>query len=88
MAIPKPRLIIPDGQRSRLGSVSWEKRRRMTAAELIELMGPLHVQHPDFVQRSRSLLPLENIAGRQPVVSHCDYGLFGALKAFLLWVLR
>ena len=55
-----------------LGSVSWEDRRKMSAAELIKLMGPLHVEHPHYVARSRSLLPLENLAGRQPVMECSD----------------
>ena len=39
----------------------------MTAAQLIELMGPLHVNHPKYKARARSLLPIPNIAGVQAV---------------------
>ena len=59
----RPRLIVTEEKHpTGLGSVTWEQRRRMTATELIELMGPLHVNHPQFKARPRSLLPLPNLA--------------------------
>jgi len=84
----KPRLIVlEDRPRSGLGSVSWEQRRRMTAAELIELMGPLHVNHPQFQQRPRSLLPMPNLAGVQPCISRYDCGVFEPFKSFFRWMM-
>ena len=40
----------------------------MTAAELRTAMGPFHVQHSDFKERPRSLLPMPNLSGVQPMI--------------------
>lgn len=71
-----------------LGSVSWEDRRKLSAAQLIELMGPLHVNHPEYVTRKRSLLPLENLAGRQPVLEVEDVSFLGLCRNALRWLAR
>ena len=83
----KPRTLIevpryvPQG----LDKTTWEQRRRMTAAELIELMGPLHVNHPEYKARDRSLLPIPNIAGRQPVYECKDPSFWSLCKNFIRW---
>ena len=82
-----PRLPEPEPEPG-LGSVTWEQRRRMTAAELIKLMGPLHVNHPDYKARSRSLLPMPNLADRQPVFECKDPSFWALCKSFIHWVCK
>jgi len=85
----KPRLHVADeAPKTGLDATTWEQRRRLTAEELIKLMDSLHVNHPQFKPRSRSLLPMPNLAGKQPVIQHCDVSLFGQLRALLQWILR
>lgn len=87
-----------------LGSVTWEKRQGyrdrngarieeraglgMTAAELIKLMGPLHVHHPDYKERQHPLVPMPNLAGIQPTISLTEYGILAQWKALLRWAMR
>lgn len=71
-----------------LGSVSWEDRRKLTPAQLIELMGALHVNHPYYTARKRSLLPLPNLAGRQPVIEVEDVSFLGLCRNALRWFAR
>ena len=89
----KPRLILPADLQSivpkkTLADTTWEQRRQMTAAELIELMGPLHVHHPKFKERAHRLLPMKNLAGVQPVISRSDYSILGQFKAFFVSVFQ
>ena len=84
----EPTPPTPVAPASGLGSVTFERRRRMTAAELIELMGPLHVNHPAYKPRPSPLLPVPNLAGLQPVVEHSDVGLFGEIRTLIAWALR
>jgi hypothetical protein len=86
--IPKPRLIVADLKPSRLDLTTWEQRRRMTAKELIVAMVSGHVNHPNFQPRARSLLPLENLAGRQPWLMLYDDSIRAQFKRMLLWVIR
>lgn len=69
-----------------LAATTWEQRRRMTAAELIKLMGPLHVSHPEYQPRSHSLLPMPNLAGRQPVFEASDETFWSLCKRALRWM--
>lgn len=71
-----------------LGSVSWEDRRKMPAAQLIELMGPLHVNHPEYTARKRSLLPLPNLAGRQPILEVEDVSFLNLCRTTFRWFAR
>lgn len=87
----KPALhVMPrEPARCRLGETTWEQRRTMTAAELIKLMGPLHVDHADFKPRPRSLLPMPNLTGLHGDVVQCyDSGIFAHLRQFILWAMR
>mgnify|MGYP003396145421 CR=1 FL=1 len=58
----RPRLIVTEEHLVGLDRTTSESRRRMTVGELIEAMGPLHVNHAQFKARPRSLLPLPNLA--------------------------
>lgn len=77
-----------------LDLLSWEDRRRMLATEgreftvrkLIELMGPLHVSHPSYTPRPRSLLPMPNLAGRQPVWEYTNPSLWSLCKQLFAWM--
>ena len=87
-----------------LDSTSWEQRQGyrdrngarieeraglgMSAAELIELMGPLWACHPQFQARPRSLLPMPNLAGRQPVISFHRADLWAEFKRAFTWTSR
>lgn len=71
-----------------LGAYTWEQRRRMTAAELIKAMGPLHVSHPAYKARPRSLLPMPNIAGAQPVFECSDPTFWSLCKSVIHWSLK
>lgn len=78
-------IVTEDRRPTGLAGTTWEQRQGyrdrngariaeraglgMTAAELIQIMGPLHVNHPQFEPRPRSLLPMPNLAGEQPTVS-------------------
>ncbi len=80
----KPHLILTEPRKTGLAGTTQEQRRKMTAAELIDLMGELHVSHPDYQPRPHPLLPTPNLAGRQPVISVHRAGFFADLKrAFL-----
>lgn len=79
-------LVVPQSRKSIWPS--WEERRTMTAKQLIVVMGPLHVSHPDFVQRPRSLLPVPNCAGVQPVIQYSDISLLGQLRMIIQWVMK
>jgi len=72
------------GPRQKLADTTREQRRKMTAVDLIELMGPLHVHHPDFEERQHLLLPMKNFAGVQPVISRADCSFLGRFRAFFL----
>lgn len=77
---------VPISHPRGLAATTWEQRRRLSAAELIQLMGPLHVNHPDFKQRAApSLIKMENLAGRQPVFDDTEPGLWGCIKQLLRW---
>lgn len=83
---PQRTLIeVPHIPERGLGSYTWEERRRMTAAELIKAMGSLHVSHPDYKARPRTLLPMPNLAGHQPVFTVTDPGFFSLCKSFIRW---
>lgn len=79
-----------------LDLLSWQDRRTMlfhqgrpaTIKKLIELMGPLHVLHPSYVERPRSLLPMPNLAGRQPVIEAYDGRPWSQIKMLLSWMAR
>lgn len=71
-----------------LADTTWEERRQMTAAELILLMGPLHVEHPQFRAKPRTLLPMPNLAGIQPVISRYDARIRGHIAAIIGWAMR
>jgi hypothetical protein len=79
-------LVVPQSRKSIWPS--WEERRTMTAKQLIVVMGSLHVNHPDFVQRPRSLLPVPNCAGVQPVIQYSDISLLGQLRMIIQWVMK
>ena len=84
-----PRLIAPANSttiapKRMLADTTWDQRRKMTAAELIELMGPFHVHHPDFKERPHPLLPTKNFAGVQPVISRSAYSILRQFKALFL----
>jgi hypothetical protein len=65
----KPLRALPSSPpTNQLGSTTWEQRRGMSAAQLITLMGPAWAGHPDFTPKPRSLLPMPNLAGRQPMI--------------------
>ena len=83
----KPRTLIevPRSDPQGLGRTTWEERRKMTAAELIELMGPLHVNHPKYKAKARSLLPIPNIAGLQPVYECKDPSFWALCKSAIRW---
>ena len=85
----KPQLILtPTSLPTGLARTTWEERRRMTAAELIKLMGAAHVNHPEFTAKPRSLIPLENLAGRRLVFERVDVGFWQSTKDFLRWAAR
>jgi len=69
-----------------LAATTWEQRRRLSAAELIRLMGPLHVNHPEYQPRPHTLLPVPNLAGCQPVFSCYDLSIWGQIKMLLRWI--
>jgi hypothetical protein len=54
---------------------------------LIKQMGQKWIGHRDFKQKPRSYLPMPNVAGVQPCISHVDTGLRGQFKALLMWVM-
>ena len=81
IAPANPKIIAP---KRMLADTTWEQRRKMTAAELIELMGPFHVHHPDFKERQHPLLPMKNLAGVQPVISRSDYSILRQFKSLFL----
>lgn len=86
---PQRSLIeVPHLPERGLGAFSWEQRRRMTAAELIQAMGALHVAHPGYQARPRSLLPMPNLAGMQPVFTCSDPTFFSLVKGLVHWVLK
>lgn len=89
---PKPQLIVIEEPRPvrNLGTVTWEQRRQMTAAQLIELMGPLWVNHPDFHQyKPRSLLPMPNLVGRRPAIEPTERSnIIWNVKVLLQWIFR
>lgn len=80
----------------RLNKTTWEQRQGyrdrngarieeraglgMTPAELIKLMGPLHVSDPQFQARPRSLLPMPNLALRQPTLESYKATFWAYLK--------
>lgn len=76
---------VPNAPRIGLAATTWEQRRRMTAAELIKAMGPLHVSHPAYQPRPRTLLPMPNLAGVQPVFTVTEPGFLALCRAFLRW---
>lgn len=80
--------LVPKRPATDLGSVTWEQRRRMSAEDLIRLMGPLHVNHPEYVARPRSLLPIPNLANMQPVFEVTDVTFLSLCKAFVRWAAR
>lgn len=80
--------LVPKRPATGLGSVTWEQRRRMSAAELIVLMGALHVNHPEYKTRDRSLLPMPNIAGRQPAFECSDVTFWSLVKLVIRWVCK
>jgi hypothetical protein len=61
----------------------------MTAPQLAQAMGDLHCHHPEHKerQRPRLLLPMPNLAGRQPVISRTDCGILGQWREQLRWLL-
>lgn len=80
-----------------LAATTWEQRQGyrdrngarieeragigMTAAELTRLMGPLHVNHPDFKGRDYTLNPQPNLTAVQPMYSGWyNAGIWAALK--------
>ena len=69
-----------------LAAPTWEQRRRMTAAELIKLMGPLHINHPDYQPRLGGMLPMPNLAGRRPVFEGSDETFWSLMRRVLRWV--
>lgn len=75
-------------RRAGLSGTTYEQRRRLTAAQLIGLMGRLYVGHRDYVARPRSLLPMANVAGRQPCISCTDYSLLSQVRNILRWAAR
>jgi len=79
----KPRLIVTE--RAGLATTTMESRRGMSSAQLIELMGNLHVSHKDYKPRPRSLLPTPNLAGKQPVVEGYRCGILDELRR-ALWL--
>jgi hypothetical protein len=48
-------------------------------------MGPLHVNHPKYKARSRSLLPIPNIAGVQPVYECKDPSFWALCRSVIRW---
>jgi hypothetical protein len=80
--------IVPKRPATGLGSVTWEQRRRMSAEELTRLMGALHVNHPEYKAKPRSLLPMPNIAGIQPVYECKDPTFWSLVKNAIHWVLK
>jgi len=87
-AIILPLQPTPPAPKTGLASVTFEQRRRMTAAELIVLMGPLHVSHPAYKARPLPLLPMPNLAGRQPVIECTDLDLVATIKTLFAWACR
>lgn len=87
---------VPSYSPRGLDLLSWDDRRAMQAAEgreftvrkLTELMGSLHVYYPAYKERGRSLLPLPNLAGRQPLIECSDGGIWTQIKMFISWVAR
>ena len=92
MTITKPRLIVTEAPsekwRERWNALTQEERKRMTPAELIKAMGPLHCQHKDYKERPVPLIPMPNLAGKQPVISRHDYGIFAQWRGVLRWVME
>jgi len=96
--ILKPKLIIVEEPRDDKHAQAWnaltqEQRKALTIKQLIVAMGPLHVNHPQFQQRPRSLLPLPNLTGvNGHVIEHSDrrwhVQIKMALVHFLAWVIR
>lgn len=94
----KPNLIVLEDQRDaswreRWDALTWEQRRRMTAAELIEAMGPLHVNHEHHELHTRiprPAIPLPNLVevGRGPQYDipaiHSFWGLITAAVKLVL----
>lgn len=79
---------VPPSPPKGLAATTWEQRKEMTVKQLIEAMGSLHVHHKDFQERPRSLLPMPNLAGRQPVFEYSDPGFWSIIKMFLQWAAR
>ena len=71
-----------------LAATTWEQRKKMTATELIEAMGALHVSHPAYVARPRTFLPMPNLAGQQPVFTCSDPTFWSLVKSFIHWGLK
>jgi hypothetical protein len=89
----KPKLALAESKEQEpkkpdapgLESTTWEQRKRMTAAELIVLMGPLHVHHKGYQPRPGSLVKVPNLANEQPTVSCHEGGILGDLKRAMRW---
>lgn len=80
--------LVPKRPATGLGSVTWEQRRRMSAEDLIRLMGSLHVNHPEYKARNRTLLPMPNLANKLPVFEVTDVTFLSLCKAFVRWAAR
>ena len=87
----KPRLIVREERRSGWDSLTQEQRRALTIPQLVNAMGSLHVHHPDYAKkaaRGERLLPMQNLAGIQPVIERYDARLLGSWRRMLAWVMR
>lgn len=63
----KANLIVVEEKKEDQWYAAWnaltqEQRQDMSVRQLIKAMGPLHVNHKDFKERPRSLLPMPNLA--------------------------
>ncbi len=87
--VPKPARKPKVVRRQGLGATTWEQRRKLTARQLIGLMGPLHVRHPQYKAKPKAVsVHVENLAGRQPVFQCFDASLLGQIRALFRMVTR
>ena len=82
-----PRILHTVETISRWNSLTQEDRRRMTVPELIKAMGELHVNHPAFKPKPRSLLPMPNLAGVQPMISEHHMSFWRLIKQTIRFAL-
>lgn len=96
----QPQLVVIADDRSaekwrdEWNALTFDQRRRMTVPELIRAMGPLHVNHPGYKEKSPPIISVvhrhENLVGRHDASSSPAYkkSTWGSIKTLFAWSMR